>query len=901
MWGWISQNSLLIRGFFDSVPMQFNTALGLLIGAIGLLAYALQWRKLAYVLSSILLLEGSLILIEYICNLDLKIDTLLLIPFDSAYTIYPGRPAPNTALCLLFLGVALLAGLKQPKSFALQLHRFSYNILYIFSFIALVGYTFDLSVSYAWGKYTHMALHTAFCLFVLSIGFNIISWLRHSVDLPEKITLISGTLLAFTLLTFLSHHEEFLLKQQFKYDSEDRFKEVEQQFSLDSQILHAFEGFYQGSQFVDRQEFENFAAYATKDVKNILSIDWIERVSSAERESFEKEQRKEIPEFYIKELGNTKQQFKPAQKREYYYPIVYSFPTEENKFALGFDHGSDFPRRVTLEHLLQTKKTEATSPLHLFRVNSKQDTGLLLISPIFKQDKLEGYLSTVISVNLFMQSVLANVSVQNLYVDLYDITNDEKIPLYSEERKQEIETKKIFITEKKITFAGRDYLIVCTAGLQYIYSIQSFTPWGVFIFFILMTLAMSYFILRLGKEKVHLVREMTERKKAQQLAETAAQELEKVASLRQAILNGSNYSIISTDPQGIIQSFNAAAERMLGYSAEEMVGRKTPEVIHDFNEVVKHAQELSEELGEEIKPGFEVFVAKAKRGSSEEREWTYIRKNGSRFPVLLSVTPILDLRRRITGFLGIGSDITERKKSENIKNEFVSVVSHELRTPITSIRGALGLIAGGKGGKISEETKPLIEIALRNCEHLIELVNDILDLSKIESGKMEYHLKALPLYPLLEEALKTNQAFADKYGVSLQIKNHSSHPIFVSVDSRRLLQVLTNLISNAVKFSPPKSTVTLELEVKGEKAHVAVIDQGAGIPEDFYSKIFKKFNQAASANTRSQGGTGLGLAISKSIIESMGGEIGFRSKLGEGSAFFFELPLVDPENSQIKK
>jgi len=897
MWGWIVQNPLLIRGFFDSVPMQFNTALGLCIGALGLLAYALQWRKLAYFLSSLLFLEGSLILVEYIGNLDLKIDTLFIFPFDKDYTIYPGRPAPNTALCLVFLGASLFAGLKQTKLFALELHRFSYNILYIFSFIALVGYIIGVSSSYAWGKYTHMALHTALCFLLLSIGLNTLSWREHSFDLSEKITLILGTFLAFTLLTFLSNHEEFLLKQQFQYDSEDRFNEIEQQFSLDAQILHAFEGFYRGSQFVDRQEFEDFALYATKDVKNILSIDWIARVSFSERESFEKKQKKEIPEFYIKELGNTKKQFKPAQKREYYYPIVYSFPTQENRFALGFDHGSDLPRQQVLEQLLNHKEMEATSPIHLFRVDSEQDQGILLIKPIFKEDKLEGYLSTVISIDLFMNNVLSNVSAQNLYIDLYDVTHNEKNPLYSEERKREIELKKIFVSEKRIQFAGRDYLIVCTAGLQYIYSIQSFMPWAVFIFFILMTLAISYFLLRLQREKFQLIKEMSDRKKAQKLAETAAQELEKVASLRQAILNGGNYSIISTNREGIIQSFNAAAERMLGYTAEEMVGIKTPEIIHDYNEVLTHAQELSRELKEEIKPGFEVFVAKAKRGGSEEREWTYIRKNGSRFPVLLSVTPILDLRRKITGFLGIGSDITERKKSENIKNEFISVVSHELRTPLTSIRGALGLIAGGKGGEISKETKPLINIALRNCEHLIGLVNDILDLSKIESGKMEYNLETLLLYPLLEESIKNNQAFADKYEVSLQIKNHTSSPIYVSADSRRVLQVVTNFISNAVKFSPPKSTVSVELKIKENKAHVAVIDQGAGIPEEFYPKIFKKFNQAASANTRARGGTGLGLAISKSIIESMGGEIGFRSTLGEGSTFFFELPLVKPENS----
>lgn len=381
-----------------------------------------------------------------------------------------------------------------------------------------------------------------------------------------------------------------------------------------------------------------------------------------------------------------------------------------------------------------------------------------------------------------------------------------------------------------------------------------------------------------------IVRDITERKRdAAILLETT--------TLQHAILNSANYTIISTDPDGVILTFNAAAERMLGYAAEEVIDRLTPAIIHDPQEVVKRAQELSREFGQKIQPGFEVFVAKARRGVTDEREWSYIRKDGSRFPVMLSITALCDQEGRISGFLGIGQDITERKQIERMKNEFVSTVSHELRTPLTSIRGSLGLIAGGVAGEIPAQAKTLVDIAYNNSERLVRLINDILDVEKIESGKLEFHNENHELMPLLEQSLADNHAYGAQLGVKFSLAQGLPGAV-VRVDSDRLLQVMANLLSNAAKFSPHGETVSVTVsQPQAGWVRVAVQDHGPGIPPEFHDRIFQKFAQADSSDTRQKGGTGLGLSISRALVEKMHGFIDFSSTPGAGCTFFFDLPL----------
>lgn len=236
-------------------------------------------------------------------------------------------------------------------------------------------------------------------------------------------------------------------------------------------------------------------------------------------------------------------------------------------------------------------------------------------------------------------------------------------------------------------------------------------------------------------------------------------------------------------------------------------------------------------------------------------------------------------------------DITERKQMEQMKTEFISMVSHELRTPLTSIRGALGLVLGTMVKELPPRAVQLVDIAHKNSERLIPLVNDILDLDKVDAGMLRVDLVETDMTQLVTQAIEATRAFADRYGVDLVMRRPPT-AVRIRVDEGRFIQVVTNLLSNAAKFSPRGGTVDVSVVVTAERVRVAVRDEGSGIPEEFRPRIFGRFAQADSATTRAKGGSGLGLHICRQLVGLMGGEIDFESTVGAGSTFWVEFPLA---------
>ena len=259
--------------------------------------------------------------------------------------------------------------------------------------------------------------------------------------------------------------------------------------------------------------------------------------------------------------------------------------------------------------------------------------------------------------------------------------------------------------------------------------------------------------------------------------------------------------------------------------------------------------------------------------------WFFLLRTFSRWQSALR-----DANRRLA------RDLVEIKRVDRMKTEFVSTVSHELRTPLTSIRGSLGLLAGGIAGKLPDAAVNLVEIAKSNCERLIRLINDILDIEKLESGQMRFDSKLADLRAVIEQAVAANASFAAQHNVAVRL-DLPDEPMLVHADVDRLNQVVTNLLSNAAKFSPAGAEVDVRASRIGDRATVQVRDRGPGIPEEFQERIFEKFSQADSSDTRAKGGSGLGLSISKAIVERLGGTIGFFTGAGEGTNFHFDLPL----------
>lgn len=270
--------------------------------------------------------------------------------------------------------------------------------------------------------------------------------------------------------------------------------------------------------------------------------------------------------------------------------------------------------------------------------------------------------------------------------------------------------------------------------------------------------------------------------------------------------------------------------------------------------------------------------------ASDSRRLEIQRRNGR----------ILDIRREsIRGgrFIMTARDVTQERQISRLKDELVSTVSHELRTPLTAISGALGLMAGGAAGDLPDRAKQLVAIGSKNAERLIHLVNDLLDMDKLQSGKLVFHFDERELGLLLTESIEQIGPYAERFGVNLAFER-PTEALVAKVDSNRLCQVMTNLLSNACKFSPSGGTVRVSLQRAGDKVEISVADDGPGISPEFRARLFKRFEQEEGAHQQGHAGTGLGLAISKAIVEAHGGSIALDPQAEKGAIFRVELPAV---------
>ena len=365
-----------------------------------------------------------------------------------------------------------------------------------------------------------------------------------------------------------------------------------------------------------------------------------------------------------------------------------------------------------------------------------------------------------------------------------------------------------------------------------------------------------------------IIRDITESKRISQALRDSEAQLRQLTDTVPAL-------IAYVDKDQRLQFHNKAYEEAFGLSHEKM-----------------HQKTLLEVMGAEFYAGVKDHVAEALAGYSVRYEREQVSATGRRREYVMDYFPRYGEGKawdQAIGFFALGNDVTELKRIDRMKSEFVSTVSHELRTPLTSIRGSLGLVWGGVTGELPEKAKALVGIAKNNCERLIRLINDILDSEKIESGKMRFEMQPVELEPLMEQVLAANEGFAAQHQVKLVLRT-GSHPVCVNVDSDRLTQVVTNLLSNAIKFSPAQGTVQILVRSGAERVRVEISDEGPGIPQEFRQHIFQKFSQADASDTRQRGGTGLGLNISKAMLERMDGSIGFTTEQNVGTTFFFELP-----------
>ena len=386
----------------------------------------------------------------------------------------------------------------------------------------------------------------------------------------------------------------------------------------------------------------------------------------------------------------------------------------------------------------------------------------------------------------------------------------------------------------------------------------------------------------------------------------------KAGAFQHAILSSPRFSIIATDDKGLIQLFNPGAEGLLGYAASELVGQIAASDLHDPQDLAARARVLSREFATPIAADFAAMAFRASQGIEDVYEMNVIRKDGSRFPAVVSITALRDDYDDLIGYLLIGTDNSVRKrvetelldamaaadKANHAKSAFLSSMSHELRTPLNAILGFAQLMQSGSPQPTTVQQRSIDQI-LKAGWYLLELINEILDLALVESGKLTLSTEPVSLSEVIEECKVMIEGQAQMRGISLRFPSADiGH--YVKVDRTRLKQVLINLLNNAIKYNRPSGSVVVDCIVtRPGRIRICIEDSGEGLCEQDLAQLFQPFNRLGREMTDEEG-TGIGLVTAKRLIEVMDGTIGVESAVGKGSVFWVELAITSERQHLVE-
>ncbi|HJV23535.1 MAG TPA: CHASE domain-containing protein [Holophagaceae bacterium] len=553
---------------------------------------------------------------------------------------------------------------------------------------------------------------------------------------------------------------------------------------------------------------------------------------------------------------------------------------DRNLRAFGFDMTSEPRRRAAMELARDSGVTAFSAKVTLVQEEGEDiQAGFLMYLPVYeggsipptreaRRSRLLGWVYSPFRVGDFSRAVLGTAW-PGLRVELFDGPSPDPTTLMYDSHPAHPHRSR-WIRTRPMDLGARTWTFRISSLPDFEARQDATTP----TILLLSGLAISLLIFGLLHGLVRL------RRRAHLLARQMTAAVREEQEHVRRILDSTAEGIYGMDLAGRCTFVNEAFLRLSGARAEDLLGRSIHAQAH-------HSHPDGSPYPVETCPIFKALHAGASLRMEDEWFW---RQDGSGYWANVVVAPILN-RGIPVGSVVTLENVTQQREAEKTKHDFISVVSHELRTPLTSIRGTLGLLGSGQFQEKPEESRRLLAIALRNTERLGTLINDILDFEKLRAGRLSLTLESTSLRDLLMEALEANLPFASGFQVMLHLRPNVPEGA-VRVDRRRMLQVLTNLISNAVKFSPEGSQVDLEADLRGDRVLIRVADRGRGIPEAFRSRLFTPFSQAESPETRSREGSGLGLSITKALVEDMGGTLTFTSEEGVGTTFTIDLPLA---------
>ena len=697
---------------------------------------------------------------------------------------------------------------------------------------------------------------------------------------------VAWGMLAFTLLVqlvvwqSLRTNEDRAARQQFQMLGEKVTEAIRKRLRDHEQILLGGAGLFDAVENVSREQWRTYVERLLLPDRypGIQGVGFSQAIPQAERDAHVARMRAQgYPDYDIH----------PPGQRELYTSIVYLEPfLRRNLAAFGSDMYSEPTRRRAMQRAAQLGETSITGKVTLLQeTHGKVQAGVLLYVPVYRpsaplttpeqrMQALRGFVYSPYRVEDLMRGILRAADLP-LALHIYASPGEEpEHLLYASSEAPEPGSAR-FSQLQQLELYGQTWTLRMDSRPEFD---ERFHSNEALVFGLGLGLSLLVFFLTSSLALRHsraqaLANEMTRHIRQSKHDLRLSEERLSLA------LKGSNDGLWDLDLEAGSMFASPRAWDMLGYRPNELT----------CDLKLWERLTVAEDLAQQKARLAQTMLSNVDHFTTELR---LQHKHGHVVPVLLRGYIQRDpqgMAQRISGTL---MDLTERKRVEQMKNDFVSTVSHELRTPLTSISGALGLIVGGALGSAPPTMQQMLEIAYRNSLRLGHLINDLLDMEKIAAGKMSFELREHSLGDLLEESLASNQALCEQHGVRCTLEHPTD--VLVWVDGLRLQQVLGNFLSNAVKFTPDGGEIRLHSSLRGTKVRISVTDQGPGIPEAFRSRVFEKFAQADASDSRQKSGTGLGLAITKELIERMGGTVGFDCVPGQGTTFWCELPIQIP-------
>lgn len=687
--------------------------------------------------------------------------------------------------------------------------------------------------------------------------------------------LILGVLTTLFVWVYLVDREARSAEREFALLSDDITDAIRKRMIDHEQILLGGAGLFDASGDVHRQEWRVLVERLrlSESYPGILGVGYAQVVRPEALEAFEESIRAEgFAEFSVHPVGD----------RPLYTSIIYLEPfAGRNLAAFGYDMYSEPTRHAAMQAAAESGVTRVTGPVKLLQeTHGVVQAGILMYVPVYlrgmplgtpeqRMAALRGFVYSPYRMGDLLSGILGPLT-PGIGYRLLDAAEGLDNPvLFSDVG--EADSSPALTRQVALSLYGRDWVLEFNSTASFDQRYNS-SVWiivvGLCITFLLFAMA-SLLVLRREQAEM-LARRMTQQLRTSNAALRQSEERQRL------VLKGSNdgwWDVNLPDMQFMASS---RAWEMLGYPA-----LADYQSLHRWQALLapdaRHS--LIKQLREAIFSGQTAFAAETRLS----------HKLGHLVPVLLRGAILRDDQGEAVRVSGTMLDLTEQKRVEQMKSQFVSTVSHELRTPLTSISGALTIVNSGSLGVIPEPMRKMLEIAESNSLRLNHLINDLLDMEKLAAGKMKFEMRSYRLKELIHEALSANRAFADSRDIRLQFADVAD--VWVRVDNMRLHQVLNNYLSNAIKFSPEGADVMVEVLIDHPQVTVSVRDQGEGIPKEFQRQVFGKFAQADGSDKRKQPGTGLGLAISRELIEQMNGEVGFVSEPPNGATFWFSLPI----------